>query len=87
MNETLYEILEAWRPEHVDVAELRRGVWRRVEAAEALRAAAPPFWRPLTAGALLVAAVLLGLHLGERASHRQLERAYLASVNPYRHFE
>jgi len=86
MKNDLHALLQEWNPPLPHPADIRRGVWRRLEAQE--QPVALP-WALKLAMALVFIGVALGtgLQLGTSASEASLTRAYLSSVNPYSHFQ
>lgn len=90
-DEQLRDLLHAWQPQPPDAGDLRRGVWRRIEAAPESRLGAWLAWttaflaRPAFASAVVGAALALGIGLGAGASASLQTQDYVRSLSPYAH--
>lgn len=90
MNDQLSEQLNAWTPKPVSAADIRAGVWHRIERTETSpwRARIDSFLllltNPALATGLVMLAIMTGLALGTVTSETAQTQAYLHSVTMFR---
>jgi len=94
MKDDLSNLLKSWDPAVPEPVAFKRGVWRRIEAADAGKSSALGTWwkdflvslaRPRLAVATVALSMLAGAWIGHATANPDGRQAYLRSVNPYAH--
>lgn len=89
-SDNLSDLLKQWQPEPLSPAQIRAGVWSRIEnkrenpLAEVFVRITSWFERPLIAGGLVALALVAGIALGSTTSAEAQTQAYLQSVVAFR---
>jgi hypothetical protein len=90
MNEDLNKLLNTWTPGTCTGADIRAGVWQRIERIAptlgqvVINYLFAQLMRPALVTGLVAVAILAGVTIGSIASESAQTRAYLNSVTAYR---
>jgi len=90
MKDDLNTLLKTWSPNQQSAADIRAGVWQRIERIEpagwktSLQAMVAYFMRPALATGLVAVAILAAITVGSIVSETAQTQAYLNSLTAFR---